>query len=334
MAASANPPTPTHYDVLGLNINTKPNDEQIRKAYYKQARIVHPDRCSNRNQESNAYKSANAKFKTLGSAYAILRDPAQKKQYNLSLLQTNKKSYPQYTDARGEAWREAWRAEHQYYTNLEKERLDRERAERQYRKSQIIYHIPNTEYDASQIKSHSYFSKMFKHNILLTNNIKFYIGDENSFGTYGNNAKWANVDDQKLIDAFNNFQILEKKTRSKPVIYNDNTYYMCRDKQYKNAIGLLINYKYAGIIINIDNIKFFYSDKKQWYTPSKESINIYLNYITVPMDPINGPLYYKINKNNDTRFSYTIKSDDNQIILQKPHSYPRPITDNLSIIYS
>jgi hypothetical protein len=103
---------------------------------------------------------------------------------------------------------------------------------------------------------------------------------------------------------------------------------MCRDKQYKNAIGLLINYKYAGIIINIDNIKVCYPQHKKWSTAPDNLINIYLDYIAFPKEP----KFESLNYNNN--ITIPNKSDDNPIILQLNTSptYKIQITDNLSII--
>ena len=85
MSTSANPSTPTHYDVLGLNITKNPNAKEITKAYRKKALLMHPDKCNIKNQTINAYKNATKRFETLGSAYEILSDPEKKYIYNQSL---------------------------------------------------------------------------------------------------------------------------------------------------------------------------------------------------------------------------------------------------------
>ncbi len=60
------------YDLLG--VETDADDATIKKAYYKKARKMHPDK----NQDD---PDANAKFQTLGQAYQTLSDPQLRAKY-------------------------------------------------------------------------------------------------------------------------------------------------------------------------------------------------------------------------------------------------------------
>lgn len=60
------------YDVLGIRANATPTE--IKKAYYKRAREVHPDK--------NTSPEANAKFQTIAQAYQVLSDPKKRAVYD------------------------------------------------------------------------------------------------------------------------------------------------------------------------------------------------------------------------------------------------------------
>jgi DnaJ-domain-containing protein 1 len=60
------------YDLLGVELDA--DDATIKKAYYKKARKMHPDK----NQDD---PDANAKFQTLGQAYQTLSDPQLRAKY-------------------------------------------------------------------------------------------------------------------------------------------------------------------------------------------------------------------------------------------------------------
>ena len=60
------------YEVLGVRRDA--SQEQIKKAYRKLARKYHPDVSQD--------EDAEAKFKALGEAYAVLKDPDQRTQYD------------------------------------------------------------------------------------------------------------------------------------------------------------------------------------------------------------------------------------------------------------
>ena len=67
-------PGKDYYQTLGVSKSASP--EEIKKTYRKLALKYHPDR-------NQGDKGAEAKFKDISEAYAVLSDPEKKKQYNM-----------------------------------------------------------------------------------------------------------------------------------------------------------------------------------------------------------------------------------------------------------
>ena len=69
------PPDP--YEVLGLSRSDEPSPGDIRKSYHKLARMHHPDKAP-----ADMKDEADARFKEIGAAYALLSDPKTRERYD------------------------------------------------------------------------------------------------------------------------------------------------------------------------------------------------------------------------------------------------------------
>lgn len=67
-------PKKDYYKILGINESTSPDD--IKKAYRKLAKEYHPD-------TKGGDRSAEERFKDISEAYAILKDPKKRREYDL-----------------------------------------------------------------------------------------------------------------------------------------------------------------------------------------------------------------------------------------------------------
>jgi hypothetical protein len=72
----------TYYDVVGVAADA--TAEQIRQAYLVRMKVMHPDRFDQAKQ-AQEWKMANALLEELNGAYATLRDPSQRRQYDAKM---------------------------------------------------------------------------------------------------------------------------------------------------------------------------------------------------------------------------------------------------------
>ena len=67
---------PSPYEILGLSPNASEKD--VKSAYRKLAKQYHPDR-------NIGNKEAEAKFKQIAGAYAVLSDPVKRRNYDIGI---------------------------------------------------------------------------------------------------------------------------------------------------------------------------------------------------------------------------------------------------------
>ena len=108
-----------YYHILGVEKNATP--EQIKKAYRKQAKSLHPD--------INQSDTAGADFQKLIRAYTILKQPEKRALYDAGILEkAEQQVYPDWQDIFGENNRRRWvrheptYAEYYYQTDYEANR--------------------------------------------------------------------------------------------------------------------------------------------------------------------------------------------------------------------
>lgn len=71
----------THYDVLGVAPDAPP--EELRRAYLRQARRHHPDRHASTSSADR--RTAERRMRELNEAWAVLRDPERRAEYDVRL---------------------------------------------------------------------------------------------------------------------------------------------------------------------------------------------------------------------------------------------------------
>ena len=70
---------PTYYEILGVTPNASEKD--IKEAYYKRARDLHPDKARNEDEK----KKNEALFADVSKAYNVLKDKTRREEYNHSI---------------------------------------------------------------------------------------------------------------------------------------------------------------------------------------------------------------------------------------------------------
>lgn len=71
----------SHYDVLGVGVDAGP--EEIRRAYYRQAQLLHPDRNAGSSPEER--ERAETEMKAVNAAWATLRKAESRRAYDVEL---------------------------------------------------------------------------------------------------------------------------------------------------------------------------------------------------------------------------------------------------------
>lgn len=71
----------SHYDVLGVGIDAGP--EEVRRAYYRKAQLLHPDRHAG--APPDAQEQAETEMKALNAAWTTLRDAESRHRYDVEL---------------------------------------------------------------------------------------------------------------------------------------------------------------------------------------------------------------------------------------------------------
>ena len=71
----------SHYDLLGVGVDAAP--EEVRRAYYRKAQLLHPDRYAGSSPEEQ--KRAEAEMKAVNAAWATLRNAETRRRYDIEL---------------------------------------------------------------------------------------------------------------------------------------------------------------------------------------------------------------------------------------------------------
>lgn len=78
----------THYDVLGVKTNA--SADAIKRAYYKRARAYHPD--AHAGSAPDLIDEAERAMAAVNMAWNVLRDPAERRKYDQTLIEANPKT--------------------------------------------------------------------------------------------------------------------------------------------------------------------------------------------------------------------------------------------------
>jgi curved DNA-binding protein CbpA len=87
----------THYEVLGVNSST--GQEELRRAYVRRARALHPDRQVGADPE-RAARAARA-MQDVNEAWRVLRDPSSRAAYDAGLRRPERAPLPAHTSSAG-----------------------------------------------------------------------------------------------------------------------------------------------------------------------------------------------------------------------------------------
>lgn len=71
----------SHYDVLGVGVDAGP--EEVRRAYYRKAQLLHPDRYAGSSPEER--QRAEAEMKAVNAAWTTLRNAESRRRYDAKL---------------------------------------------------------------------------------------------------------------------------------------------------------------------------------------------------------------------------------------------------------
>lgn len=71
----------SHYDLLGVGVDAAP--EEVRRAYYRKAQLLHPDRYAGSSPEEQ--ERAEAEMKAVNAAWATLRNTEARRRYDVEL---------------------------------------------------------------------------------------------------------------------------------------------------------------------------------------------------------------------------------------------------------
>ncbi len=141
-----------YYQLLGVKPDSEPRE--IRKAYHKRARSIHPDRFYG-HPDPEVKRAIDLIFKRMTEAYTVLKDPEMKKLYDQKLAADP--SHLRLTDADLQELRQKKRTKTGKTSRV---RSLYEKAESLYKKGQIKAAIQNLRLASSFEPDNSYFKEL------------------------------------------------------------------------------------------------------------------------------------------------------------------------------